>query len=110
MGSKLIKLEGTLVQVEVAEDSVREISANLAKSVDATFDQLKAILSKVCSPIAEAWGEMNKQLVVDQAEVELALSFEASGNLFIANSKAGVNLKVKLVLKAPPTEPEKPIV
>jgi Trypsin-co-occurring domain 1 len=36
---------------------------------------------------------------IDQAEVQLSLSFEAEGNLYITKSKANANMTVKLVLK-----------
>lgn len=36
---------------------------------------------------------------IEQAEIELGLSFEGEGNLYITKSKAGASLTVKLTLK-----------
>lgn len=36
---------------------------------------------------------------IEQAEVELGLSFEGEGNLFVTKSTLGANLKIKLILK-----------
>lgn len=36
---------------------------------------------------------------IERAEIELGLSFEGEGNLYVTKSSAGANLKVKLSLK-----------
>lgn len=100
MATKLIQLEdGTLVEVEVPPDQAQEISSSFAKRVDESFDKIKPILINTCRPITAAWKEISKDMEIEQAEVELGLSFEGEGNLYITKSKAGANLKVKLVLK-----------
>lgn len=100
MQSKLIELEdGTLVEVEVAGNEVQEISGGIADKVSATFDKIKPILINTCNPIISAWKELNKEMNVESAEVELGLSFEGEGNLYITKSKAAANVKVKLILK-----------
>lgn len=100
MANKLIQLEdGTLVEVEVPEEKAEEISGGFAERVVSTFDQIKPLLIKICSPIAETWDEINKDMTIDQAEVEIGLAFELEGNLYITKSKAEANLTVKLVLK-----------
>lgn len=100
MGNKLIELEdGILVEVEVPSDGVQPISGGFAEKVDATFDKIRPLLVKTCRPIVAAWKELNQDTNIEQAEVEIGLSFEAEGNLYVTKSKAGANLKVKLVLK-----------
>lgn len=100
MPTKLIKLEDdTLIEVEVPPDQVQQISGGLADKVAATFDKINPILIKTCRPIISAWREINEELKIDQAEIELGLSFEGEGNLYVTKSKAGANLTVKLVLK-----------
>lgn len=100
MNTKLIQLEdGTLVEVEVQEGQVQEISGSFADRVNSTFDNVKPILLKTCRPIAAAWKEINQEMHIEQAEVELGLSFEGEGNLYVTKTKAGANLTVKLVLK-----------
>ncbi|MFN6518145.1 MAG: CU044_2847 family protein [Nostoc sp. CreGUA01] len=100
MASKLIELEdGILVEVEVPSDRVQPISGGFAEKVDATFDKIRPLLVKTCRPIVAAWKELNQDTNIEQAEVEIGLSFEAEGNLYVTKSKAGANLKVKLVLK-----------
>jgi hypothetical protein len=100
MATKLIQLQdGTLVEVEVPPDQAQQISSSSAKRVDESLDKIKPILVNACRPITAAWKEISQDMEIEQAEVELGLSFEGEGNLYITKSKAGANLKVKLVLK-----------
>ena len=101
MTTKLIQLDDdTLIEVEAPEGQVEEISGGFAERIeDATFEKIKPLLVKACKPISEAWQEINQDLEIEQVEVELGLSFEAEGNLYVTKSKAGSNLVVKLVLK-----------
>ena len=101
MASKLIQLEdGTLVEVEIPGEQVEEISGGgFVRQVNSSWHKVEELLTQACKPIANTISEMNKEMSVEQAEVELGLSFEGEGNLYVAKSKAGANLKVKLVLK-----------
>lgn len=100
MTTKLIQLEdGTLVEVEVPPDQAQQISGGFADRVNETFDKVRPILVNTCRPIAAAWKEISQEMEIEQAEVQLGLSFEGEGNLYITKSKAGANLTVKLVLK-----------
>ena len=101
MASKLIELEdGALVEVEVPENKAQPISGGVADKIkDATIDRIKPIILKVCKPLSEVWKELNKDMYIEQAEVELGLGFEAEGNLYITKAKGNANLVVKLTLK-----------
>jgi len=100
MATKLIQLEdGILVEVEVPEDQIQPISGHLADKVSATLDKVRPILLKVCRSIAAAWKEINQEMHIKQAEIELGLSFEGEGNIYVTKSKAGANFTVKLVLE-----------
>ena len=100
MATKLIELaDGTLIEVEVPSDQAQQISGGFADKVSATFDKIHPILVKTCRPITAAWQEINQDLDIEQAEIELGLSFEGEGNLYVTKSKAGANLTIKLVLK-----------
>lgn len=100
MTTKLIKLEdGTLIEVEASIDEAQPLAGGLAKKVSASVDNLKPILLNICHPITAVWHELNKDMHIDQAEVELGLSFEGSGNIYVTKSTMGANLTVKLVLK-----------
>lgn len=100
MSTKLIQLyDGVLVEVDSADDEIQKISGGEAKKVDASLEQLKPLLIKSCQPILSAWDELNKKMVVDGAEIELSINFEAEGNVYLAKAKAGSNLSIKLILK-----------
>jgi hypothetical protein len=100
MATKLIELEdGILVEVEVPEDQAQQISSRFADRVSTTFDKIKPLLVKTCRPVAEAWKELNQDMQIEQAEIEIGFSFEGEGNIYITKAKTGTNLKVKLVLK-----------
>ncbi|MGB3512944.1 MAG: CU044_2847 family protein [Microcoleaceae cyanobacterium] len=105
MATRLIKLEdGTLVEAEIPDDQAETISSSTIKKVESTFDKVEPILVNISRPIAEAWKKIDRDMKVEQAEVEVAFNFEGQGNLYITQAKAGANLKVKLVLK--PRQPE----
>lgn len=100
MSTKLIQLnDGTLVEVEIPSDQPRQISGGFADQVNANFEKIQPLLIKICRPIAAAWEEINQDMNIEEAEVELGLSFEGEGNLYITKMKANANLTVKLTLK-----------
>jgi hypothetical protein len=100
MATRLIQLkDGTLVEVEASEDEPQLISGGIADKVDATFDKIKPFLLRSCRPITEAWREVSREVKIEQAEIELGLSFEGEGNLFVTRSKAGANIAIKLILR-----------
>lgn len=105
MATKLIELEdGILIEVAVSSEDVQTISKRLADKVDKTFEKIRPILMKVCRPIAEIWREGDRETEmkgadVERAEVELGLSFENEGNLYITKSKVNANLTIKLILR-----------
>lgn len=99
MATKLIRLnDGTLVEVKAPEGEFREIAGGVADRVDASVDKIKPILTKVCKSITSAWKEINQDMLIEKTEIELGLSFEGEGNIYITKAKAGANLVIKLVL------------
>jgi hypothetical protein len=101
MSTKLIELEdGTLVEVAVNGEEVQQISYNLAERIsDATIARIRPILVSTCRPIIAAWQEINQDMGIERAEVELGLGFEGEGNVYVTRSKATANLVIKLILK-----------
>lgn len=100
MITKLIKLsDGTLVEVEASPDDVQQISSNVAERVQETLDKVKPILIQTCRPVIAAWKEMSQDMDIEQAEIELGLSFEGEGNIYVTKVKSGANLIIKLTLK-----------
>ncbi len=101
MATKLIKLkqDGILVEVEAQENETRAISGGAADKVDSAMDKVKPIILKACKPVIEVWGELNKDLSLEQVEIELGLGFEAEGNLFVTKATGSANLTIKLTLK-----------
>lgn len=101
---KLIRLDDdTLIEVEAAPNEVRQISSKAAKKVAENLTVVKPLLLRVCGPIVDAWSELSERTEIESAEVEIGLSFEAEGNVYITSAKAGANLTVKLSFK--PKEP-----
>jgi hypothetical protein len=98
--TKLIQLEdGTLVEVDVTADQARQISGGFADKVSSTFDKIQPLLVEICRPVTDAWQEINQDMNIDQAEIQLGLSFEGEGNLYITKAKGNANLTIKLTLK-----------
>ena len=100
MASKLIELEDNiLVEVEVPDEEATKISNRLADKVSSSVEVIKPVLIKLCTPIAEVWKEINQEMQIEQAEVEIGFGFEAEGNIYVTKAKADTNIKVKLTLK-----------
>ena len=98
-------------QIITLKDGIR-IEADVSNStvaagdglVDETIDSVKPTLVRVMQPVAEAWSSLPAHMQIEQAEVEIAFGFEASGSIFVASTKGNVNLKVKLTIKRNPAQ------
>ena len=100
MLTKLIELnDGTFVEVEASPDQAEQISGGFADKVNTSFDKIQPILIRTCRPITAAWKEISNELDIEQAVIEIGLSFEGEGNLFVTKSKARANLLIKLIFK-----------
>ena len=98
--TKLIRLDdGTLVEVSSAPGEVKEISGGLAEKVSASFEKMHSVIVNACRPILNVCDEISHEANVDHAEVEMGISFEAEGNIYIAKTKGSGNLNVKFILK-----------
>lgn len=100
MATKLIKLaDDTLIEVETPERKAQAISGGVADQVEGTIDKIRPLLLKVCKPLTSVWNEVNKDMKLEQAEIQIGLNFEAEGNVFLAKSKANANINVTIVVK-----------
>lgn len=100
MTTKLIELgDGTFIEVEASPDDVQQISSKMAERVQETLDKVKPILIQTCKPVMAAWKELSQDMDIEQAEIELGLSFEGEGNIYVTKVKSGANLIIKLTLK-----------
>lgn len=99
----LIELEdGILVEVDAPLDFVQPMSSDSAERVNKTIEALLTpILKKTAQSIKAVWTELNKDMVIEKAEIELGLGFEFEGSVFIAKAKTNSSLSVKLCLVAP---------
>lgn len=110
MATKLIRLnDGMLIEVEASDNDVQQISFRAADQVQNTLDQVKPMLIQTCIPVIAAWKELNKEMFIKEAKIEMGLSFEGEGNIYVTKFKAGANLTIELTLKEDPndTKPEK---
>jgi len=101
MATHLIELRDDLL-VEVRsdpEESSTKIAATAAERVDGALDQARALLLKAVEPVASVWSELNRDLAIDEVEIELGLGFEASGRLFIVQGKGSANLSFTLKVR-----------
>ena len=100
MASKLIKLtDGTLVEIESFGDQVTPIAGGVAEKVDSAIDAIKPLILRACKPVTELYQELNKDMSIEQVELELGLGFEAEGDLFITKAKGNANLVIKITIK-----------
>lgn len=104
MASKLIKLkDGIFVEIESEGDQVTAIAGGVANRVDTAIDSIKPLILRACRPISEIYKELDKDMAIEQVELELGLGFEAEGDLFITKAKGNANLTVKITIKPTPT-------
>lgn len=101
MASKLIKLaDGTLVEIETVGEQVTAIAGGTAADkVKTAIDSIKPLILRACKPISEIYKELDKDMTIEQVELELGLGFEAEGDLFITKAKGNANLVVKITIK-----------
>ena len=100
MATKLIELEDkTLVEIEMPGDQIEPIAGGVADKVNSTLKKIRPVLVNTCRPIIEAWRELDQDMNIERAEVELGLSFEGEGNVYITKAKMGANVNIKLILK-----------
>ncbi len=100
MATRLIKLQdGNLVEVEASPSEPQQISSRQVKQVKETIENIDSVLVAVCQPVVASWKQLNQEVNVEKAEVELGLSFEGEGNIYITKAKAGANITVRLTLK-----------
>jgi Trypsin-co-occurring domain 1 len=100
MATKLVRLgDGILVEVEVPPDEAQEISGGTASTVDATLEQIRPIILAAAQPIMEAWGELAEGSRVDHVQVELGLSLEGEGSLYLTRSKSEATITLSVELR-----------
>ena len=97
--TSLIKLkDGIEVEVELEENQVMEISNNI--NVDSSLEQLQEILSKIVKPISNTYKELNKDMSIESAKINIGIKIGVEGNFILAKSSVGANISVELTMKA----------
>ena len=97
MKTQLIQLEDNIfVEVEAPQNQEYQISGGMPEKVDKAIDTIRPVLLKACRPMMTVWKELNKDMSIDNVEIEIQLGFSAEGSVFLAKSSGSANLKVKL--------------
>ena len=98
--SKLIETsDGILVEVETI--GTEKCSANHVDKVSKGLEQIGPLLGKACGTMKTFWQQTVDGVEVEQVQVQFGLNFEASGNIYIAQAKAGASVTVTATLKKP---------
>ena len=99
MPTKLIELsDGLLVEVAADEEMVQQISDGTAERVDRALNGAQRLLKKAVQPAVSVWDELKRNLTIKKVEIQLALGFEAKGNLYIARGSGSANINFKLTV------------
>jgi hypothetical protein len=99
MATRLIELsDGLLVEVQADEEAVQQIAAGSADRVERALDGARSLLKKAVQPVVSVWDELNHDLTIEQVEIQLALGFEAEGNLYIARGTGSANINFTLTV------------
>ncbi|WP_058556212.1 CU044_2847 family protein [Thiohalocapsa sp. ML1] len=101
MATQIIELQdGLLIEVQAdTADGPRQISGGRHRVVDGAIDTARELLLKAVEPVASVWGELNRDLSIEEVEIQLGLGFEASGRLFIAQGTGKTNLSFTLKVR-----------
>jgi len=100
MGTRLIELdERVLIEIEATPGEAQQIASGAASRVNESLSKIEPLLIAVCRPVLGAWKELSREMQIESAEVELGLSFEGEGNLYITKAKASANFTLKLSLR-----------
>ena len=100
MATQLIRLKnGMMAEAEMPGQSGEQIAGGVNMLGVSFEEKVKPLLLQICEPLANVWQELNQKMSVEQAEVEIGLSFEAEGNLFVTKATSNANFKVTLTLK-----------
>jgi len=98
MAGQIIELDnGVLVEVE-APPGVRQMDSGAASRVQKSIDTIKPLLLAASRPVLAVLEELNKEMKITDAKVEIGLGFGVSGGVFIAQGEASANLKVTLTM------------
>ena len=102
MAKKLIELEnGLVMEVDAPKSDIEMISANgdVVDKVKTSMSKVEKMLIQSVQPIVNVYKGLDKEVLLEKAEVEIGIGFSAEGNIFVAKGNANANLKVKLILK-----------
>lgn len=101
MATELVQLEdGLLVEVQSdPEDTPKRIAASAADRAEGALAQVREVLLKAVEPVASVWSELNRDLTIDEVEIQLGLGFEAGGKLFIVQGTGTANLNFTLKVR-----------
>ena len=101
MKTELIELkDGTLVEVESIVNTPKKLSSkNARKASHASLNKINDFLVRFTDPILNTLDKITSTKKLDQIEIDLGLSFEGEGNLFITKAKASANVNVKMIFK-----------
>jgi hypothetical protein len=99
MSSAIIVLkDGTRVEVDAEDKLAHEYASGILKKVDSRLDDVRPLLQSICESINGAFDEIRKSINIQTVDIELGLSFEGEGNIYITKAKAGANLAIKFRL------------
>ena len=98
--SRLIETsDGILIEVET--EDYEKCVAGSAKKVEKGLEQIGPLLVKACDTMKDFWREQVEGVDIDQVQIQFGLNFEAGGNVYIAQAKAGASVSVTATLKKP---------
>ncbi len=107
MATQLVRLdEDLLIEVEADPKAPRLIASSAATKIDEkleeAFARIQPLLVGAVRPLVNTWAELNKEIELDQAQIQLGLSFEGEGNLYLVKGTVGANFTITLTFKAKP--------
>jgi len=87
------------VQVEATGNETQQIDGGPAEKVEAALDKITPVLHHVCQSLVETGKSLRNHVDLEQVEVEVSLSFDLEGNIYIAKTNFGSNILVRMTLK-----------
>jgi hypothetical protein len=87
--------DGVNVEIDATDaEQPRNAAAGSAAKIQRRFEAVLPTITAICTPLTNVWKELSKDVTMHEAEVELGISFDLEGNIYIAKSQVSTNLKV----------------
>lgn len=89
--------DGIQVEVDVAEG--RRAVSTASDIATKGWNQVEGVLRQITGPFVNVYRDLAKDASISEIAVEVGLSFQAEGGIFVVKARGTANLNVTIKLK-----------